>query len=474
MYCENCGAEMKAADKFCEKCGNKNPKTINTEEKAEVNSKKDIKMKEMSVSKIKKYGVIVGIVVLLLLSFTVISKQVKKNSYIKAVQVMAPKRYPCVTFKEAFGNKDLFELSNWEYYVSKDKSDMVKFTGTIINGDNEKGVMEAYFWITGKNDISFHDCEFDMGDGADSNTKSVYGIYTLEEVFSRAYESKNYVLPEELYIDTWSLDNLAFFEITERFAPVKYVKATSDMINKDIPVSATVMAETEPSTTVAVVETTPAETKPAATTVDAAIEYYVSEYILPESNTRVITDAEVSALTSEQLRIAVNEIYARHGRKFNNSELQAWFNDKSWYNGNIAPENFSESVLSQVEKDNIAKLSAAQNRSKFTAGWMYGTYEIHVDGFDAIAEIGWSSGEEVDYIYIVGNSGMYAGEYTGVVTASNGDYYITRDEYGNQVNFKYNGIDAIEIDYSEGDFGGLGMGFDGVYKKTEDLSQYVS
>jgi len=42
------------------------------------------------------------------------------------------------------------------------------------------------------------------------------------------------------------------------------------------------------------------------------------------------------------------------------------------------------------------------------------------------------------------------------------------------VNFKYNGIDAIEIDYSEGDFGGLGMGFDGVYKKTEDLSQYVS
>jgi len=261
MYCENCGTELKTADKFCEKCGNKNPKAINTEEKAEVNSKKDIKMKEMNVSKIKKYGVIAGIVVLLLLSFTIISKQVKKNSYIKAVQVMAPKRYPSVTFKEAFSNKDLFESSNWEYYVSKDKNDMVKFTGTIINGDNEKGIMEAYFWITGKNDISFHDCEFDMGDGADSNTKSVYGIYALEEVFNKAYESKNYVLPEELYIDTWSLEHLAFFEITERFAPVKYVKATSDMINKDIPTSATVVAETEPPTTVAVIETTPAETE---------------------------------------------------------------------------------------------------------------------------------------------------------------------------------------------------------------------
>ena len=48
----------------------------------------------------------------------------------------------------------------------------------------------------------------------------------------------------------------------DTFEPVKYVKATSNMINKDIPVSATVIAETEPPTTVAVVETTMAETEP--------------------------------------------------------------------------------------------------------------------------------------------------------------------------------------------------------------------
>jgi len=261
MYCENCGTELKTADKFCEKCGNKNPKSINTEEKAEVNSKKDIKMKEMNVSKIKKYGVIAGIVVLLLLSFTVISKQVKKNSYIKAIQTMAPKRYPCATFKEAFSNKDLFESSNWEYYVSEDKSNMVKFTGIIANNNGEKGILESYFWVTGPNSILFLDCTFDLRDGADENTKSVYGIYALEEVFGKIYESKNYILPEELYIDTWSLDNFAFSVMIDTFEPVKYVKATPDMINKDIPVSATVMAETEPPTTVAVVETTPAETE---------------------------------------------------------------------------------------------------------------------------------------------------------------------------------------------------------------------
>ena len=43
--------------------------------------------------------------------------------------------------------------------------------------------------------------------------------------------------------------------------------------------------------------------------------------------------------------IARNEIYARHGRKFNDSELQAYFNSKSWYKGTVNPEDFSTSVF---------------------------------------------------------------------------------------------------------------------------------
>ena len=77
------------------------------------------------------------------------------------------------------------------------------------------------------------------------------------------------------------------------------------------------------------------------------------DYILPDSSTRVYSASELDSLTSNQLWLARNEIYARHGRKFSNSTLQEYFNGKSWYNGTIAPENFDESVLNGVERQNV-------------------------------------------------------------------------------------------------------------------------
>lgn len=78
-----------------------------------------------------------------------------------------------------------------------------------------------------------------------------------------------------------------------------------------------------------------------------------SNYILPESSTRILTDSKVKNLTKEQLRLARNEIYARHGRRFDDVELQNYFNSKSWYSGTIAPDDFTEEMLSEIEKKNI-------------------------------------------------------------------------------------------------------------------------
>ena len=77
------------------------------------------------------------------------------------------------------------------------------------------------------------------------------------------------------------------------------------------------------------------------------------EYLLPDSDTRLLTDADVSGLSTEELRIAKNEIYARHGRMFTSEDLKAYFESKSWYQGSVPAEAFSESVFSQTEKDNI-------------------------------------------------------------------------------------------------------------------------
>ena len=78
-----------------------------------------------------------------------------------------------------------------------------------------------------------------------------------------------------------------------------------------------------------------------------------SDYVLPGSSSQYLSASDVKNLSSYQLMIARNEIYARHGRKFNDSELQAYFNGKSWYKGTVTPEDFSTSVFNDYEIKNI-------------------------------------------------------------------------------------------------------------------------
>jgi len=88
---------------------------------------------------------------------------------------------------------------------------------------------------------------------------------------------------------------------------------------------------------------------------------FEGEYIIPDSSTRYLTNADVIGLTSEQLRLARNEIYARHGRKFKDEGLQAYFDSKSWYVGTIEPERFNDdSLLNDVERKNLEVIKARE------------------------------------------------------------------------------------------------------------------
>ena len=79
--------------------------------------------------------------------------------------------------------------------------------------------------------------------------------------------------------------------------------------------------------------------------------------ILPESDTRYVEQDEIDQLTKNEVRLAINEIYARHGRIFENSELREYFESKDWYDGTIEPEDFDEDVLNQYEKANVKLLA---------------------------------------------------------------------------------------------------------------------
>ena len=78
------------------------------------------------------------------------------------------------------------------------------------------------------------------------------------------------------------------------------------------------------------------------------------EYILPDSDWYLLDQPDTMVnITGELARYAKNEIYARHGRKFKDQELQTFFNNRSWYNGTIEPDKFKESMLSETERKNV-------------------------------------------------------------------------------------------------------------------------
>ena len=81
--------------------------------------------------------------------------------------------------------------------------------------------------------------------------------------------------------------------------------------------------------------------------------YEVSGYIFYDSDTRYLTDEDLRGLSSWELRIARNEIYARRGRLFNDPSLQNYFDSCSWYNGYISPNNFNENSLNKIEQYNV-------------------------------------------------------------------------------------------------------------------------
>ena len=75
---------------------------------------------------------------------------------------------------------------------------------------------------------------------------------------------------------------------------------------------------------------------------------------------RLLTDSVIAARGAWGLEAARNEIYARHGRRFTSAELQAYFDGCDWYEGTIAPEMFTDDMLTDTELANVAFLKAAE------------------------------------------------------------------------------------------------------------------
>ncbi|MFR8072349.1 MAG: YARHG domain-containing protein [Anaerovoracaceae bacterium] len=85
-------------------------------------------------------------------------------------------------------------------------------------------------------------------------------------------------------------------------------------------------------------------------------------YILENSDIEYISEAVIRNLSDWELVLARNEIYARNGRIFNDKDIRDYFMSQDWYEGNILPDDFTEDMLNEIEKTNVERIVAEEER----------------------------------------------------------------------------------------------------------------
>ena len=89
-----------------------------------------------------------------------------------------------------------------------------------------------------------------------------------------------------------------------------------------------------------------------------------SNYLLPDSDTYYITEADISWMDDNELMLARNEFYARRGRKFATKSIQDYFNRQGWYTGTINPDDFTSEMFNRYEQANVDFIVAYEKKRK--------------------------------------------------------------------------------------------------------------
>ena len=79
---------------------------------------------------------------------------------------------------------------------------------------------------------------------------------------------------------------------------------------------------------------------------------------------RLLTAADLQGKSSWDLDVLRNEIYARHGRRFENPRLQSYFESQAWYHGVYPASRFRDDWLTPVERANATLIHEFQSGAR--------------------------------------------------------------------------------------------------------------
>lgn len=246
-------------------------------------------------------------------------------------------------------------------YVAKNWEDCVSLESLTYMGNYLLTIKDMGYW--GSKNLLYlvykaqSKEEYTNGEESYNGTTDIYWYIAFRDVMVDAdgelvVDVANYeTVRESFEVDTeinsgwWSTKSWYYYgyqTLDELYKDV--VTSNMDAYNHEDAVDASLAAAPVEK------EEKPADNEDTSKTVDDA----VNEYVLANSDTQLLTSADLDALTAEECKIARDEIYARHGCKFEDAEVQAYFDGCAWYTASIEAGEFDETELSDIEFGNKA------------------------------------------------------------------------------------------------------------------------
>lgn len=92
--------------------------------------------------------------------------------------------------------------------------------------------------------------------------------------------------------------------------------------------------------------------------------YQDSGFVFPNSDTELIGRREIENLSDHDLMYAINELYARHGYIFRNQQICDYYEQFTWYRGEVPSDEFSTECFNQIESDNWSLLVSERDKRR--------------------------------------------------------------------------------------------------------------
>lgn len=164
------------------------------------------------------------------------------------------------------------------------------------------------------------------------------------------------------------------------------------------------------------------------------VHYDASQFKIPVSSIMLLNEFQLMNFSDNELWIARNEIYARHGKIFQNEYLSRYFNTCSWYKPVEGKSEVSDRELNEVEITNIKMILNAEKayaaKHSYPKKCLTGeVYDFPLEGEKTSCRISYrvTTGDDWEYTSILTIDGeeYNLDEYVSLVTPVQDGFYVT-------------------------------------------------